>query len=145
MPRLAGRDQGRALLKSLATSLVLNESVITTKPRAKQLVPYFERLVTYAKKANLAGLRLLRASLTTETAAKKVQTDLAKRFAKRSGGYARLSAHGWRAGDDAELVQVELTEKAPIQPATKPTDIAKPSASPKPKAKAITKKAKVAA
>ncbi len=145
MPRLAGRDQKRALLKSLATSLVLNESVVTTKPRARQMVPYFERLVTYAKKGNLAGLRLLRASLSTEAAAKKVQNDLAKRFAKRSGGYTRLSTYGWRAGDDAKLVKIELTEKAPLKADAKSRPETKPAVSPKPKAKVGSKKARVAA
>lgn len=110
------RDQSRLLIKSLATALVMNEKVVTTKTRAKTLAPYFEKLVTKAKKQNLASLRHLKQHLDTDEAVKKMYDDLAKRFEKRQGGYTRINRMGWRKGDDAELLKVSLTEQP--KPAT---------------------------
>lgn len=103
------RDQRRALLKGLANSLVLSESIVTTRPKAKALVPGFEKLITKAKQQNLHSLRQIRASVTTEAAALKIYNDLAKRFAQRPGGYTSLKREAWRKGDDVELVRVSLT------------------------------------
>ena len=112
------KDQRRALVKSLTTSLAINESIITTKPKAKALKPHFERLITKAKTPNLNRYRQIRAEVTTETAAKKIVEDFGKRFAKRSGGYLKQEAHSWRLGDDSQLVKLSLTEK-PVSLPTK--------------------------
>lgn len=141
-PKLSrAKDQRRALVKGLATSLVMAEKVTTTKPKAKVLIPYFEHLVTMAKKANLAAVRQVRAAVATDEAATKLMNDLAKRFGSRTGGYVRLASAGYRVGDNAPLATVSLTE-APAAPA-KEEKAVKPAAKPAAKAPAkVAPKAK---
>lgn len=71
------RDQRRALLKGLATSLVMEESIETTLPKAKELVRYIEKLITKAKKGNLANRRAVIAGLSTQVAAVKLVDQIA--------------------------------------------------------------------
>src|SRR5687767_14211641 len=114
------RDQRRALLKGLATSLVMEEKVTTTKPKSKLLQPYIERLITKAKQGGLARRRQALAALSTDEAATKLFEDLGKRFAKRAGGYTRIKAAGWRRGDNAELATISFTEQPVAKPAAEP-------------------------
>ena len=104
------RDQRRALLKGLANSLVLNESITTTKPKAKSVQPYIERLITKCKQGGLHQRRQVLTQLN-RGATEKLFADLAQRFAKRNGGYTRLQAAGWRRGDNAQLATISFTEK----------------------------------
>lgn len=93
-------DQRRALLKSLAVSLVRDEKISTTEAKAKELRPFLERLVTKAKEDTLATRRLLVSRLSSEVAAAKL-IKLAKRYEERAGGYLRITKLHVRAGNDA--------------------------------------------
>ncbi len=112
------RDQRRALVKGLATALIIEESITTTKPKAKTVLPYLEELIHIAKAGSLAARRRVGAALTTQEAAKKLIEDIAPRFKQRQGGYIRLEEAGWRAGDDARMAKLTLTEKPSPKPKT---------------------------
>ena len=126
------RDAGarRALIRGQVTSLVLHEQITTTEPKAKEIAPYFERLVTKAKKADLHNRRQIRAFLLTDKSTEKLISEIAPAFAKRSGGYTRIVKLGNRQGDNAAMATVMLTEKivpAPAVPAVKAA-VKKPAA-----------------
>lgn len=107
------RDAGgrRALIRGQVTSLVLHEQITTTEPKAKEIAPHFERLVTKAKKADLHNRRQIRAFLLTDKATEKLISEIAPAFAKRNGGYTRIVKLGNRLGDNAAMAAVMLTEK----------------------------------
>jgi large subunit ribosomal protein L17 len=98
----------RALRRGLVTSLVLHEAITTTEPKAKETAPYFERLVTYAKKGTLASARQLRAELLTENAVQKLLIELKPAFDERQGGYTRIVKLPNRRGDNAPMVRLSL-------------------------------------
>ena len=102
-PRSFGRpaNQRRALLRSLARSLVLHERISTTEAKAKELRPFVERLVTYGKKNTLASRRLAKALLGDDEAVKKLFSSIAPRYEGRSGGYTRIVKRGKRGMNDA--------------------------------------------
>lgn len=102
------RDQRRALLRGLVTSLVMYESIETTLAKAKAAAPYFERLVTKAKKGDLHSQRQTRSFLLTEVAAQKLMQELAPAFKQRTGGYTRVIKAGTRQGDSAPLARLSL-------------------------------------
>jgi large subunit ribosomal protein L17 len=102
------RDQREALLRSLATSLVLHEQIQTTLAKAKEVAPYVERVVTYAKQNTLANQRQLRIMLLTENAVQKMIQELAPAFKERQGGYTRVIKAGHRRGDNAPMAVVSL-------------------------------------
>ncbi|KKW45079.1 50S ribosomal protein L17 [Candidatus Kaiserbacteria bacterium RIFCSPLOWO2_02_FULL_55_12] len=93
--------QRRALLKSLARSLVLEERISTTEAKAKALRPFIERLVTYAKKNTLASRRLAVTRLQDKEAVKKLFGTIGPRYAKRAGGYTRVVKRTKRGSNDA--------------------------------------------
>ena len=101
--RIFGRKRGQrqALLRSLARSLILGERISTTEAKAKELRPFVERLVTYAKRNTLASRRLALARLGDEAAVKKLFNTLAQRYADRKGGYTRVVKRGKRGMNDA--------------------------------------------
>ncbi len=137
------RDQRRALMKSMATSLVMHESLATTKPKAKELSPYVERLITKAKNSTLHSRRQIAAAINTDEAAQKLVDDLAVRFKNRAGGYVRIEDKGFRAGDDARLATISFTEK-PLPKAKKTEDELQKKTVVKNKAKTAKPKAKLA-
>lgn len=96
-----------ALLKGLATSVILHEKVKTTKAKAKAVRPIVEKLITAGKGGTLAARRRL-AGTVGENATKKIMEVLAPRYKGRPGGYLRLTNLGRRVGDAAEMVQIEL-------------------------------------
>ncbi len=98
----------RSLLANLAESLVLYEKIKTTKAKAKAVRSLVEKLITTAKKNNLAARRSLKSSLYTNNAVKKLMEHLAPRYAERNGGYARITMLRNRLGDGAEEAMVEL-------------------------------------
>src|SRR5438034_5196478 len=121
--RVAYRKLGRvtehriAMLRNQATALLRNEHLTTTVPRAKELRPFVERLITIAKRgvadggANgkaLHARRLVMHDLQDQDVITKLFDTLAPRFASRPGGYTRLLRLGFRKGDSAEVAQVEL-------------------------------------
>src|SRR5215204_905879 len=121
--RNAHRKLGRvsehrtALLRNQAEALLAHERIETTVPKAKELRPFVERLITIAKrgvKANdpkgvsLSARRLVMRDLLNETVVTKLFDDLAPRFMERPGGYTRILKLGHRRGDAAEVAQIEL-------------------------------------
>jgi large subunit ribosomal protein L17 len=104
------RDIGgrRALLKGLVTSVIEQERVVTTVPKAKAVRPLVEKMITLAKRDNLHARRQAAAFLETPAAVKKLFDKLGTRFGQRNGGYTRVVRLGWRRGDGAEQAMVEL-------------------------------------
>lgn len=125
-------DQRNALLRGLVTSLVLHEQIETTLPKAKEVAPAMERMVTKAKLGTLAGQRALRQYLLTEAAVQKMIQELAPAFNKREGGYTRIIKSGNRRGDNAPkaIIALVLPEKAPKVEEPQADTEAKPSKKP---------------
>ncbi len=101
------KDQREALLKSLARELILRERIKTTEARAKELRPFIEKLITKAKKQDLASFRAL-LSLFDKEIAKKLFKDIALRYKDRPGGYTRIIKLGTRKGDGAKVAIIEF-------------------------------------
>ena len=110
------RDQRRALLKGLATSLVMEESIETTLPKAKELVRYIEKLITKAKKGNLANRRAVIAGLSTQVAAVKLVDQIAPQLTGRSSGHVRVERTRLRVGDGAQMAIVEFVDELKPMP-----------------------------
>lgn len=98
----------KALLRSLATNLVLFEKIKTTEAKAKALKPIIEKLITKAKKGDLTARRELLKYLYLEVAVKKMINEIGPRYKDRKGGYTRISKLGTRQGDGAQIAQIEL-------------------------------------
>ena len=102
----------RSILAGLTKDVILNESVVTTEARAKEVRKFVDKMVTYAKKGTLVCRRKALAFLQNDnTAVQKVFNDLAVRFANRNGGYTRILKLTERRGDDALMVILELVEE----------------------------------
>jgi large subunit ribosomal protein L17 len=124
------RGQRKALIKGLADSLILNESIETTLPKAKETVPYVEKLITKAKKATLANRRLIIRRLNTPEASRKLTNDIAPKLSGRSSGHLRIEKTKFRRGDNAQLAKVSFVDdltkqetvkkQAPKPPTKKP-------------------------
>lgn len=110
------RDQRRALLKGLATSLVMEESIETTFPKAKELVRYIEKLITKAKKGNLANRRAVIAGLSTQLAAVKLVDQIAPQLTGRTSGHVRVERTRLRVGDGAQMAIVEFVDELKPMP-----------------------------
>ncbi|GGD90610.1 50S ribosomal protein L17 [Tsuneonella deserti] len=100
-----------ALLRNLAASLIKHEQILTTTPKAKELRPYFEKLITLAKRGGLSNRRLAMGRLGDETQLKKLFEVLAERYAGRDGGYTRVIKAGIRASDAAPIAIIELVDR----------------------------------
>lgn len=101
--------QRKALLNSLARSLINSGRIKTTEMKAKELRPYAERLITYGKKGTLSDRRRLSA-LVGKDASLKVFEELVPRFEKRAGGYTRISKLSARKGDASSMAYIEFVE-----------------------------------
>ena len=110
------RDQRRARLKGLATSLVMEESIETTLPKAKELVRYIEKLITKAKKGNLANRRAVIAGLSTQVAAVKLVDQIAPQLTGRTSGHVRVERTRLRVGDGAQMAIVEFVDELKPMP-----------------------------
>ena len=112
------RDQRAALLKGLATSLVKYESIETTLPKAKEIVPYVEKLITKAKKGDLHNRRQILSSLDTVEIAHKLVDDIAPKLTGRTSGHLRITRTTVRRGDNTQLARVsfvdDLSSGAPV-------------------------------
>jgi len=106
-----------ALLRNQATALIRHERIETTVPKAKELRPFVERLITIAKRGVASGdpngkalhaRRLVATEIVDKAVVSKLFDELAPRFAERPGGYTRILRVGFRRGDSAEVAQVEL-------------------------------------
>lgn len=124
-------DQRRALLKGLADSLVKYESIETTLPKAKEVVPYIEKLITKAKKGDLHNRRQIISSLQTVASAHKLVDEMAPKMTGRNSGHVRIEKTRTRRGDNAQLARVSFVDdlkEAPVAKAAK-TEV-KPAAKP---------------
>lgn len=128
------KDQRRALVKGLADSLIKYESIETTLPKAKEIVPYVEKLVTKAKKGDLHNRRQIVSKLQTVESAHKLVDELAPKLQERNSGHLRVKRTRLRRGDNAQLATVSFvmdtpkTEKAEKKPAAKPAAKKTPAA-----------------
>ena len=125
------RDQREALLKGLADSLVKYESIETTLPKAKEVVPYIEKLITKAKKGDLHNRRQVIAGLQTVASAHKLVDEIAPKLAGRVSGHVRIEKLGLRRGDNAELARLSFVDDlsaAPVAKAAPRTTASKPAA-----------------
>lgn len=115
------RDQRRALMKGLATSLVEHGEIETTLPKAKELSRYIEKVITKAKKGDLANRRAVIASLSTQTAAFKLVDEIAPQLTGRTSGHVRVTRTRLRIGDGAQLATIGFVDelKAVEKPAKK--------------------------
>lgn len=103
-------DQRRALVKGLATSLVMEERIETTLPKAKELVRYIEKLITKAKRGDLANRRMVIAGLSTQVAAFKLVDQIAPQLTGRTSGHVRVQRTRLRVGDGAQMAIVEFVD-----------------------------------
>ena len=102
------RNVRRALLSSLASNLFVREKIKTTLPKAKELRPFAEKLVTRAKKNDLATKRLIIAKLGTQNGVKKLFEVIAPKYIDKKGGYTRIIKLGARAVDGAPMAIIEF-------------------------------------
>src|SRR5580700_2636336 len=104
------RDAGsrNSLLKGLVTSVIEQERIITTVPKAKAAKPLVDKMITLAKRDTLHARRQAAAFLETPASVKKLFDKLGTRFGQRAGGYTRVVKLGWRKGDGAEQAMIEL-------------------------------------
>ncbi len=99
----------KAMLSNLAVSIILHEKVITTKTKAKAVKPIIDRLIATAKrKDKMNAIRYLKSELPEELASKKIMESLLKRYKDRSSGFTTKKDLGFRQGDAAPIVQIEL-------------------------------------
>lgn len=98
----------KALLRGLVTSVIEQERVITTVPKAKAAKPLVDKMITLAKRDTLHSRRQAAAFLETPSSVKKLFDKLGARFGPRNGGYTRIVRLGWRKGDGAEQAMLEL-------------------------------------
>lgn len=103
-------DQRRALLKGLVTSLVVYGSIETTLPKAKEIVPVAEKLITKAKKGDLHNRRQVIAGLSTLEAANKLVDEIAPKLSARDSGHLRITRTRTRVGDNAQLARVSFVD-----------------------------------
>lgn len=138
------RDQRRALVKGLADSLVKYESIETTLPKAKELVPYVEKLITKAKKGDLHNRRQVISKLQTVESAHKLVDEIAPKLNGRESGHVRIEKTKLRRGDNAQLARVSFVDdlkEAPVaKPAAAKVEDRKPAVSKAPDKKQVAKK-----
>ena len=118
-PRLGGGPaHERLMLANLAASLITHKSIKTTETRAKRLRPVAEKLVTFAKKGDLHSRRRVLATIGDKNVVHELFTEVAPLVALREGGYTRITKLGFRKGDNASMVQIELVLE-PVNPKPK--------------------------
>lgn len=102
--------QRKALLRGMTTSVILYEKVKTTTAKAKEVQPIIEKLITVAKKGDLAAIRKLNAYIYGENAVQKLVREIAPIYKERNGGYTRITKVGYRTGDAAPMAVIELVD-----------------------------------
>ena len=111
--RKLGRKSGHrtAMFRNMAAALIKHEQITTTVPKAKELRPYVEKLITLAKRGGLSNRRLAHARILDDAQEKKLFEVLAARYANREGGYTRIIKAGFRASDAAPIAVIELVDR----------------------------------
>ena len=104
-------EHRKALFQNMLNSLIKYEQIITTLPKAKELKPKIDKVITLGKKADLNNKKSLFSKLQDKNSVKKVFDTFSKRYANRKGGYSRVLKAGFRTGDDAPMAVIELVDR----------------------------------
>ena len=104
------RDARRALLKTMASNLIESESIVTTLPKAKEVRPYVEKLISKAKKGDLHNRRQVISGVAHVESAHKLVDEVAPLLKNRDSGYLRIVKEGTRRGDNTEMARVEFVD-----------------------------------
>tara|TARA_B100000945_G_scaffold319661_1_gene327401 strand:+ start:301 stop:750 length:450 start_codon:yes stop_codon:yes gene_type:complete len=104
-------EHRKALFQNMLNSLIKYEQIVTTLPKAKELKPKIDKVITLGKKADLNNKKSLFSKLQDKTSVKKVFETFSKRYANRKGGYSRVLKAGFRTGDDAPMAVIELVDR----------------------------------
>ncbi|MCP2030040.1 large subunit ribosomal protein L17 [Okibacterium sp. HSC-33S16] len=124
-PRLGGGPaHERLMLANLAAALFTHKSIKTTETKAKRLRPVAERLITFAKRGDLHARRRVMRVIGDNSVVHELFTEIAPLVAEREGGYTRITKLGFRKGDNASMVQIELV----LEPVTPKVKKSKPAA-----------------
>jgi large subunit ribosomal protein L17 len=103
----------KAMLANMAVALIKHEQIVTTLPKAKELRPYVEKLITLGKRGDLHARRQAYSKLPEQKWAQKLFDVLGPRYADRKGGYTRIMRAGFRYGDNAPVAVIELVDRDP--------------------------------
>ena len=106
-------EHRKALFKNMLNSLIKYEQIITTLPKAKELKPQIDKVITIGKKNMLSNKKRLFSKLQNNKSVSKVFGELSKRYSNRKGGYSRVLRAGYRTGDDAPMAVIELVDRNP--------------------------------
>ena len=104
-------EHRKALLKNMLNSLIKDEQIKTTLPKAKFLKPQADKIITLGKKDTLYNTKMLVTQLQDTKSANKVKKTLSKRYEKRNGGYTRIIKAGFRYGDNAPMAIIEFVDR----------------------------------
>ncbi len=104
-------EHRKALFKNMLNSLIKYEQITTTLPKAKELKPKIDKVITLGKKNNLQSKKNLFSQLQSKESVNKLSKILSQRYEKRKGGYCRVIRAGYRYGDDAPLAVIELVDR----------------------------------
>ena len=104
-------EHRKALFKNMLNSLIKYEQITTTLPKAKELKPKIDKVITLGKKNNLVSKKNLFTQLQSKTSVDKLVKILSQRYVKRNGGYSRVIRAGYRYGDDAPMAVIELIDR----------------------------------
>ena len=104
-------EHRKAMFANMACSLIEHEQIKTTLPKAKELRPYIDKLITLAKRGDLHARRLAASQIQQDAAVKKLFDVLGARYQDRQGGYARVMRAGFRYGDMAPMAIIELVDR----------------------------------
>jgi len=121
-------EHRKALFKNMLNSLIKYEQITTTLPKAKELKPQIDKVITLGKKNNLQSKKSLFSKLQSKLSVDKLSKVLSQRYEKRKGGYSRVMRAGFRYGDDAPMAVIELVDrdiqakKVDVKPKTKEID-----------------------
>ena len=115
----------KALFKNLAAALIEHEQITTTLPKAKDLRPVIEKMITIGKKGTLHARRQLISKLPKSADFKKIMSELPERYKERNGGYTRIIKKGFRYGDSAPMAIIEFVDRKKVIKNTKSADTKK--------------------
>ena len=115
----------KALFKNLAAALIEHEQITTTLPKAKDLRPVIEKMITIGKKGTLHARRQLISKLPKSADFKKIMSELPERYKERNGGYTRIIKKGFRYGDSAPMAIIEFVDRKKVIKNTKSADAKK--------------------
>ena len=104
-------EHRKALFQNMLNSLIKYEQITTTLPKAKELKPQIDKVITLGKKNNLHSKKSLFSKLQDTSSVQKLTKSLSKRYLKRNGGYSRVIKAGFRYGDDAPMAIIELVDR----------------------------------